>query len=107
MIKELIDTKAEKLSKELLFKTMKSLPYIIKFISRSRMLYVELHDNLDNDEFTSIFKNFLENLVDMMKSLSDDFLREQGFFLKSLPNTIADIIKIFDQNKLRYNKEIT
>lgn len=92
-------------TKELLFKTMKSLPYIIKFISRSRMLYVELYENLDNDDFTRIFNDFLSSLVNLMCLPSDVLLREHGFFLKSLPSTISDIIKIFDQKQLRYTHD--
>lgn len=66
------------------------------------MLYVELYENLDKDEFTKIFNDFLSSLVNLMCLSSDVLLREHGFFLKSLPGTISDIIKIFDQKQLRF-----
>lgn len=103
VIKELVDMASlDPLSKELLFKTMKSLPYIMKFISRSRMLYIELYDDIqtENDEFSQNFEKFLLSLVEMMSLSSDTLLREHGFFLKSLPSTINDIMKIFDHKQL-------
>lgn len=102
VIKELIDkVSVDTKSKDLLFKTMKSLPYVVKFISRSRILYIELYEDIDGDEFSNTFKQFLLSFVRLVCLPSDSLLREHGFFLKCLPSTIPDIIKIFDPKELR------
>lgn len=80
---------------------MKSLQYIIRFIVRSRVLFSELYDGKDKYEFEHNFRELLNSIVKMMCFTSDCTLIVQGACLKFLPNTISDILQVFDSKKLR------
>ncbi|KAK9873197.1 hypothetical protein WA026_021430 [Henosepilachna vigintioctopunctata] len=86
---------------ELVFKTMKSLQYVLKFISRSRILYLEVNLEINpDDEFRQTLLELLYNIIRMMSSTQDSMLREQGACLKFLPSTINDILLVFNHKEL-------
>lgn len=91
-------------SKDLVFKTMKSLQYVIRFVSKSRIL-MKLYPVANvEDDFEDNLRDLLRDITDMMSSTSDAILREQGACLKYLPSTIPDILMVFDGRELRYLK---
>lgn len=85
----------------ILYKAMKCLQYIIRFIVRSRVLFSELYDGKDKYEFECSFKELLNSIVKMMCYTHDCTLIVQGACLKFLPTTITDILQVFDAKKLR------
>ncbi|KAJ8931902.1 hypothetical protein NQ314_015171 [Rhamnusium bicolor] len=86
----------------LVFKTMKSLQYVMRFVSRSRILYMALYPEIDpEDEFEESLRDLLQSIIFMMSSNKDGLLREQGACLKYLPSTIPDILLVFDHRELR------
>lgn len=87
--------------KDLVFKTMKSLQYIMRFVVRSRLLYTELHEEQENDGFDECLNKLLNSIVCMMCHPSEKLLREQGACLKYLPSTIPDLLKVFSHKTLR------
>lgn len=86
----------------ILFKTMKALQYIMRFVSRSRLLFCELYPTVNDGDFEESIKGLLQSIVTMMCQTSDTLLREQGACLKYLPSTIPDILKVFNAKQLRY-----
>ncbi|XP_050304413.1 dedicator of cytokinesis protein 1 isoform X2 [Anthonomus grandis grandis] len=85
----------------LIFRTMKAFQYIMRFVSRSRLLFVEVYPIIDpEDEFEDSMRELLRDISYMMSSQNDIFLREQGACLKYLPCTIPDILLIFDKCEL-------
>lgn len=87
----------------MIFKTMKVLPYIMRFVSRSRILFLEVYPEINSeDEFEDSVRELLHNIIYMMSLKNDQLLREQGACLKYLPSTIPDILMIFDKCELRY-----
>lgn len=85
----------------ILYKAMKSLQYILRFIVRSRVLFSELYEGKDKYEFEHSFKDLLNSIVKMMCFTNDCTLIVQGACLKYLPSTITDILQVFDAKKLR------
>lgn len=111
MLKEHIDNACKvqidddnKDNNNILYKAMKSLQYIIRFIVRSRVLFSELYDGKDKYEFEYSFRDLLNSIVKLMCNKSHCTLIVQGACLKYLPNTISDILLVFDAKKLRYVK---
>lgn len=87
--------------KDLIFKTMKSLQYVIRFVSKSRILMTLYPVEDIEDDFEDNLRDLLEEITSMMSSTSDHILREQGACLKYLPSTIPDILMVFDGKELR------
>ncbi|XP_045475282.1 dedicator of cytokinesis protein 1 isoform X5 [Harmonia axyridis] len=86
---------------ELVFKTMKSLQHVMRFISRSRILYLEVNPEISpEDEFRDSLLELLDNIIHMMSSTQDSMLREQGACLKFLPSTINDLLLVFNYKEL-------
>ncbi|XP_008197863.2 dedicator of cytokinesis protein 1 isoform X2 [Tribolium castaneum] len=83
---------------DLIFKTMKSLQYVMRFVSKSRIL-MKVVDDVE-DDFEESLRDLLQDITDMMALTSDGILREQGACLKYLPSTIPDILMIFDAKEL-------
>lgn len=88
-------------NENILYKAMKSLQYCIRFVVRSRMLFSELYDGRDQDVFENNFRQLLQSIVNMMCYTTDCTLIVQGACLKYLPNTISDILLVYDAKKLR------
>lgn len=88
-------------NKNILYKALKSLQYIFRFIVRSRVLFSELNEGKEKYEFEINFRDLLNSIVKMMCFTSDSTLVVQGACLKFLPTTITDILKVFDSRKLR------
>ncbi|KAF5308725.1 hypothetical protein FQR65_LT06086 [Abscondita terminalis] len=103
VIKNLVDNAISIVSitkDNILFKAMKALQYIMRFVSRSRLLYCELYPEMQDDTFDDSLKGLLQSIVTMMCQTSDTLLREQGACLKYLPSTIPDILKVFNAKQL-------
>ncbi|KAK9692481.1 DHR-2, Lobe A [Popillia japonica] len=90
----------DKSDREQLYKTMRSLQYIVRFITRSRLLYIKMYHTDINDDFDQILKELLDGIVQLMCEQSDNILREQGACLKYLPSTIPDILEVYDPKRL-------
>ncbi|XP_066248093.1 dedicator of cytokinesis protein 1 isoform X1 [Euwallacea similis] len=94
-------TRAEATKDNLIFRTMKALQYIMRFVSRSRILFLEVYPEFNfGDEFEESIRELLRDFIYLMSSGNDQVLREQGACLKYLPNTIPDILLIFDKCEL-------
>ncbi|CAH1170856.1 unnamed protein product [Phaedon cochleariae] len=88
-------------SKDRIFRTMKCLQYFMKFVARSRILYVELYpENDPEDDFDESMRELLQNIISMMSSGNERLIREQGACLKYLPSSIPDILLVFDHIQL-------
>ncbi|CAH0555295.1 unnamed protein product [Brassicogethes aeneus] len=87
-------------NKDLIFKTMRSIQYVMRFTSRSRILYQNLNPEIIEDNFNEDLDLLLRDIIKMMKSTRDDLLREQGAVLKYFPSTIPDILLIYSSTDL-------
>lgn len=87
-------------SERKLYKTIKNLQYIMKFIIRSRQLYAEI--NKDDGKFT--FETRLEELMGLFVQLIQmptPLLRSQGAIFKYLHVIASDLVEVYDPLKLR------
>lgn len=87
-------------SERKLYKTIKNLQYIMKFIIRSRQLYAEI--NKDDGKFR--FETRLEELMGLfvqLISMQIPLLRSQGAIFKCLHVIASDLVEIYDPLKLR------
>ncbi|XP_049823522.1 dedicator of cytokinesis protein 1 isoform X5 [Aethina tumida] len=103
VLKSIIDTRnLHTHAKDLMFRTMKCLQYVMRFISRSRILYRDLNPDVD-DSFDEEFEELLQDIIIMMSITREDhhdLLREQGAVLKYFPSTIPDILMIYPPPRL-------
>lgn len=92
-------TAEEKQIESCLFKTTKNLPYIMKFIIRSRTLFA----NLNGDKDRTYFEQSLDDLLRSFKLLvasPNSLLKSQGAILKNLHFVAVDLLDVYDSAKL-------
>lgn len=84
-----------------LFKIMRHLQYIMKFVIRSRILYSKLNGNKDKKTFEASLDTLFESFTTLMSS-PNNMLRPQGAILKYLHLITNDLIKseVYDPTRL-------
>uniref|UniRef100_A0A8C0VDF8 Dedicator of cytokinesis 1 n=1 Tax=Cyanistes caeruleus TaxID=156563 RepID=A0A8C0VDF8_CYACU len=80
-----------------LFKAMKALEYIFKFIVRSRIL---LYENKGEADFRDSLLQLFKSINEMMSSNSDQTVIVKGAALKYLPAIVNDVKLVFDPKEL-------
>uniref|UniRef100_A0A8C8BD76 Dedicator of cytokinesis 1 n=1 Tax=Otus sunia TaxID=257818 RepID=A0A8C8BD76_9STRI len=80
-----------------LFKAMKGLEYIFKFIVRSRIL---LYENKGEADFRESLLQLFKSINEMMSSISDQTVIVKGAALKYLPAIVNDVKLVFDPKEL-------
>ncbi|XP_065221520.1 dedicator of cytokinesis protein 2 isoform X3 [Planococcus citri] len=86
--------------KDIMMKIMKSLTYIMRFITRSRYLFAQLYEGKELEKFEESMTSLLRSFADMMCHKTDASLLIQAACLKYLPPTIPDILTVFSPIKL-------
>ncbi|XP_070539835.1 dedicator of cytokinesis protein 1-like isoform X2 [Ptychodera flava] len=94
----------QKEKQEPLFKSLKALEYIFKFIVRSRVLYSQVLDRSiqGKQQFESEMRGLFQTINNMMKYTStvDAILLCQGAAMKSLPIIVPVVLEVFDHKDL-------
>ncbi|KAM8912006.1 dedicator of cytokinesis protein 1 [Lycaon pictus] len=85
---------------EQLYKAMKALEYIFKFIVRSRILFNQLYEDKGEADFMESLLQLFRSISDMMSSVSDQTVRVKGAALKYLPTIVNDVKLVFDPKEL-------
>ena len=83
-----------------LYKAVKALEYIFKFIVRSRILFNQLYENKGEADFVESLVQLFRSISDMMSSVSDQTVRVKGAALKYLPTIVNDVKLVFDPKEL-------
>uniref|UniRef100_A0A2D4JVH5 SH3 domain-containing protein n=1 Tax=Micrurus paraensis TaxID=1970185 RepID=A0A2D4JVH5_9SAUR len=83
-----------------LFKAMRSLEYIFKFIVRSRILFNQLYENKGEADFRESLLQLFKSINEMMNSASDQTVTVKGAALKYLPTIVNDVKLVFDPKEL-------
>uniref|UniRef100_A0A8D0SN08 Dedicator of cytokinesis 1 n=1 Tax=Sus scrofa TaxID=9823 RepID=A0A8D0SN08_PIG len=83
-----------------LYKAVKALEYIFKFIVRSRVLFNQLYENKGEADFVESLVQLFRSISDMMSSVSDQTVRVKGAALKYLPTIVNDVKLVFDPKEL-------
>lgn len=83
-----------------LFKTMRSLEYIFKFIVRSRELFSQLNEGKGKQQFEMSFKQLLQAINVMMLYTTENTMRVQETTLRYFPCAIDDILTVFNAKEL-------
>jgi dedicator of cytokinesis protein 1 len=91
---------SEEIPEKLLYKIMKHLQYIMKFIIQSRLLFAKLNDNKDHMLFEASLEDLLSSFVTLIAS-PKEMLLSQGAILKCLHVIAADLLQVYDPVKLR------
>lgn len=114
------ETDVEKSSEKLLYRTTRSLQYIMKFIIRSRILFANLNDDKDRVLFESSLEGitllifgliflklkllfyFTDLLASFIKLVAcpNDMLRSQGALLKYIHIIVSDLMQVYDPIRL-------
>ncbi|XP_066549905.1 dedicator of cytokinesis protein 1 isoform X2 [Amia ocellicauda] len=98
VLKNYVDN-ADKLTEQL-FKAMKALEYIFKFIVRSRVLFNQLYENKGELDFTESLRNLFTSFDDMMNSNSENTVMVKGAALKYVPTIVNDVKLVFEPKEL-------
>ncbi|KAM9380128.1 dedicator of cytokinesis protein 1 isoform 7-T7 [Phaethornis superciliosus] len=83
-----------------LFKAMKALEYIFRFIVRSRILFNQLYENKGEADFRESLLQLFKSINEMMSSISDQTVIVKGAALKYLPAIVNDVKLVFDPKEL-------
>ncbi|CAH2322310.1 dedicator of cytokinesis 1 isoform X1 [Pelobates cultripes] len=88
---------------EQLFKAMKALEYIFKFIVRSRILFIQLYENKGEAEFMESLLHLFKSINEMTSNITDindQTVIVKGAALKYLPTIVNDVKLVFDPKEL-------
>ncbi|XP_068114977.1 dedicator of cytokinesis protein 1 [Hyperolius riggenbachi] len=85
---------------EQVFKVMKALEYIFKFIVRSRILFIQLYENKGEAEFMESLLKLFKSINEMTSSQTDQTVIVKGAALKYLPTIVNDVKLVFDPKEL-------
>uniref|UniRef100_A0A8C5Q6X1 Dedicator of cytokinesis 1 n=1 Tax=Leptobrachium leishanense TaxID=445787 RepID=A0A8C5Q6X1_9ANUR len=88
---------------EQLFKAMKALEYIFKFIVRSRILFIQLYENKGEAEFMESLLQLFKSINEMTSNVTDvndQTVIVKGAALKYLPTIVNDVKLVFDPKEL-------
>ncbi|XP_053307197.1 dedicator of cytokinesis protein 1 isoform X1 [Spea bombifrons] len=83
-----------------LFKAMKALEYIFKFIVRSRILFIQLYENKGEAEFMESLLQLFKSINVMTSNVTDVTNKVKGAALKYLPTIVNDVKLVFDPKEL-------
>ncbi|XP_030761843.1 dedicator of cytokinesis protein 1 isoform X2 [Sitophilus oryzae] len=85
-------------NEKLILQTMKGLQYIMRFVARSRILFLEVYQEINpDDDFVQSMRELLHDIIYLMSMEEKEFLLDQGACLKYLPTIIPEILLIFDR----------
>lgn len=87
-------------SERKLYKTIKNLQYIMKFIIRSRILFANMFEDRDKFAFETRLEELLSLFVQLI-AMPNPLLRSQGAILKYLHVIASDLMEVYDPLKLR------
>lgn len=96
----LMVTENDRPSEGRLYKTIRNLQYIMKFIIRSRILYAKMFENRDKFSFETRLEELLGLFVQLI-AMPSPLLRSQGAILKYLHVIASDLMEVYDPLKLR------
>ncbi|XP_040294828.1 dedicator of cytokinesis protein 1 [Bufo bufo] len=82
------------------YKVMKALEYIFKFIVRSRILFIQLYENKGEAEFMESLLQLFKSINEMTSSQTDQTVIVKGAALKYLPTIVNDVKLVFDPKEL-------
>ncbi|KAM9324829.1 dedicator of cytokinesis protein 1 [Gastrophryne carolinensis] len=85
---------------EQVYKVMKALEYIFKFIVRSRILFIQLYENKGEAEFMESLRQLFKSINEMTSSHTDQTVIVKGAALKYLPTIVNDVKLVFDPKEL-------
>ncbi|XP_042193007.1 dedicator of cytokinesis protein 1 isoform X3 [Callorhinchus milii] len=83
-----------------LFKAMKALEYVFKFIVRSRILFNQLYEDKGEADFMDSLRQLFRSINEMMSGTSDQNVIVKGAALKYLPTIVNDVKLVFDPKEL-------
>nr|XP_033796805.1 dedicator of cytokinesis protein 1 isoform X1 [Geotrypetes seraphini] len=83
-----------------IFKAMKALEYIFKFIVRSRILFNQLYENKGEEDFMESLLQLFKSINNMTSSVSEQTVIVKGAALKYLPTIVNDVKLVFDPKEL-------
>ncbi|KAG8435496.1 hypothetical protein GDO86_013434 [Hymenochirus boettgeri] len=100
VLKNYVDNADKPQVTDQLFKAMKALEYIFKFIVRSRILFIQLYENKGEAEFTESLLQLFKSINDMTSTITDQTVIVKGAALKYLPTIVNDVKLVFDPKEL-------
>lgn len=100
VLKNYVDNSEKPNVTDQLFKAMKSLEYVFKFIVRSRILFNQLYEDKGESDFMDSLRHLFRSINDMMSSTSDQTVIVKGAALKYLPTIVNDVKLVFDPKEL-------
>uniref|UniRef100_A0A8D3DUC9 Dedicator of cytokinesis 2 n=1 Tax=Scophthalmus maximus TaxID=52904 RepID=A0A8D3DUC9_SCOMX len=100
VLKRYLDVSSRGEQCEPIFRTLKALEYIFKFIVRSRMLYSQLYEGKEQADFEESLRRLFESINNLMRTDCTTTLLLRVAALKYLPTVLHDVEKVFDAKLL-------
>uniref|UniRef100_A0A673BXH1 Dedicator of cytokinesis 2 n=1 Tax=Sphaeramia orbicularis TaxID=375764 RepID=A0A673BXH1_9TELE len=107
VLKRYLDVSSRGEQCEPILRTLKALEYIFKFIVRSRMLYSQLYEGKEQEEFEDSLRRLFESINNLMKTDYTTNLLNRGGTFQHIQDIVVSLLSIINRTVITMGREHT